>query len=286
MKFTLFFIFCFQSILFAKNDEAENKLVFLISPPRSLSVGFLRMIEARGDFAIYHEPLISVYDFIYFQELTKDWFLDGAYETYDQVKKDLFEEVGHSNVFVKEMSFSSKEFLIGDLDLMKSPNVHFVFLMRDPHDATISFYQRFNQTFEGFENVMGYRQLYELFEAVSGAAANPPLLLFSEDLASNPKQTVERFCSHVEIPFMENALAWKNLGLDFSASEWNECKLPKFAQHWHGEAIRSEGFGKLREYEVDLDGKPTFSEIKNEKDREVCKNAYQLNLPYYLKLKR
>ncbi len=288
---SLSFLFCFQicaenpEFSVGRNDCEKHKIVFLISPPRSLSVGFLRMIETRGDFKIFHEPSISVFDFVHFTELTKDWFQEGAYENFKDVKRDLFNEAAHSHVFIKEMSFSLKEFLIEDLGLMKKSNVYFVFLLRNPHHSIISFYHKFNRIFEGFENVIGYRQAYELFDAISAQAHNRPLILFSEDLAAKPKETIEKFCRHIEIPFIETALSWKDLGRDFDASEWNESKVPELVHHWHGEAIRSTGFGNLKGYDTDLNGNPTFAEIKNWEDREFCKKAYELNLPYYLKFK-
>lgn len=37
-------------------DTAPHKIIYLISPPRSLSTLFLRMMHNRGDFLVMNEP--------------------------------------------------------------------------------------------------------------------------------------------------------------------------------------------------------------------------------------
>ncbi len=261
-----------------------QKIVYLVSPPRSLSVGFLRMMEARGDFKIYHEPTISPYHQAMGFTFSKDWFKPGAFQTFDEVKESLFKE--NSNVFVKEMSFSLEMFL--DEDLTQRPNVYFIFLLRDPHSTVVSLYKKIiaivNDLSEvkDFEEAIGYEAAYNIYQKIIKAGARQPLVLLSEDLAASPKEIVQQVCDYVEIPWKEEALNWENLGSVFDGQEeWHEGKRDAaIIQHWHGDAIRSTQFQPLGSYDVDSVGTPTFHEVRNQ-DRERCKKVYSYSLPFY-----
>ncbi|MBS0606670.1 MAG: hypothetical protein AB7H48_08400 [Parachlamydiales bacterium] len=259
--------------------EEAHKIVYLVSPPRSLSVGFLRMMQARGDFKIYHEPTINAHHLMNQHLFCRDWYREKAFQTFEEVKKAIFKE--ESNVFVKEMSFSLLTFI--DEDLIKNENVYFVFLFRDPHHAIISLYKKIGSIVEDFHDAVGYEAAYEIFQKIVENKARRPLILFSEELASKPKEVIVQFCNYVGVPFDENSLTWPSLGENFSGyHEWHECKKTELTQHWHGNAIQSTQFGPLTTYQIDSQGNPTFSEIQDLSDREECKKAYIKALPYYL----
>ena len=73
-------------------NKTENKIVYLISPPRSLSVAFLRMMEARGDFTTMNEPSQWAYNVIENYEMAKPWFKNDAPQTFDEVKQIIFKK--------------------------------------------------------------------------------------------------------------------------------------------------------------------------------------------------
>jgi hypothetical protein len=274
-KCPLFLLFFLASCVLS---EASQKIVYLISPPRSLSVGFLRMMHARGDFKIYHEPTFPLY--CQFNNLTfaDDWIGEGTFQSFDEIKRAIFKE--NSNVFVKEMSFHLKNFI--DEEFIKNPNVYFIFLLRNPHHSIISLYNRLNAIYPDFHEAIGYRDAYEIFQKIIACGARKPLILFSEELSVNPEKVVKTFCSYVGIEFDENALSWENLGDKFSGyREWHENKKVELTHHWHGTAIRSSKFEPLKTYEVDDVGTPTFSEIENLNDRRECEKGYVDSLPYY-----
>lgn len=259
-----------------------GKIVYLISPPRSLSVGFLRMMEARGDFKVYHEPCLLPYFRLHNYAFGKDWFREGALESFEEVKQVIFQEP--SNVFVKEMSFHLYEFL--DDDLISHPNTYFVFLIRNPHSTIVSLYNKIGCIVEDFSDAIGHEKAWKIYEKIKAKNARPPLIIFSEALTNDPKNEIKNFCHYVEIPFIESALHWKNLGTEFNGhKEWHEGKVTELVQHWHGSAICSTQFEALRSYEIDENGNPTFSEIGVAKDREECQKFYQYHLPYYLLFK-
>lgn len=264
--------------------NCENKIIYLISPPRSLSVAFLRMMEARGDFKIMHEPAMSPYVFLD-PNLTADWMKPDAFKTFAEVKQKISENAQVSNVFVKEISFSAQKYLHEDSALVTNPNVYFVFLLRDPHHVVISYYKKKPYLQDSMSHQIGYQATYEIFKDIQAKAINAPLIILSEDLYSKPKETVEKFCKHVGISFLEKSLHWEDLGEEFSGHvAWGESKYKHITHHWHGDAIRSTGFGTPNKYAIDSNGKPTFQEIIVEEHKQACIKAYSENLMYYNKL--
>jgi hypothetical protein len=260
----------------------SHPIIYLISPPRSLSVAFTRMMQARGDFEIFHEPSQRAYDLIYYPELTKSWFREDAPKTFAEVKELILGVAQRKPVFVKEISFAVVEFLLNDPEFVQDPDLQFVFLLRNPHHVVISFYKKQTILPAGFDQLVGYEATYRIFQFVQENAARKPLILFTEDLYNEPEKTVKFFCDEVGVPYLPHSLEWSNLGDQFSGYvEWHEIKNPEITQHWHGEAIHSSGFGKPANYEVDEAGQPTFSEVKNEAMKEECEKAYKKNLPFY-----
>lgn len=280
-------VFSMTVVFFAMTASlfSANKIIYLISPPRSMSVAFTRMMQERGDFEIYHEPSQCAYDKLYYPELTATWFRKEAFLTFEQVKIELLTQAQQKNVFAKEMSFAVEEFLLNDLAFVQNPAVQFIFLIRNPHHTAISFYHKLGVLPDEWNSLIGYRAEYEIFQFVKKHAVNPPLILRTEDLYKRPEETIKVFCNRLEIPFLPESLQWSDLTADFTGEQqWHELKVSHLTHHWHGDAIRSTGFGKPHSYEVDEQGNPTFNEIKNEKDRLFIKQAHLVHLPYYEKL--
>jgi sulfotransferase family protein len=270
------------TILFANGIHASNKIVYLISPPRSLSVAFLRMMEARGDFEVFQEPSQKAYCIIHYPDLLKKWFLVDVPSTFNEVKNKIFQAAEYRNVFVKEMSFGVRDFLIGDSEIITSPHVRFIFLLRNPHHTVISFYKKNGKIPQNFSFLCGYQATYDILQAVLAHAVYKPLIIYSEDLYERPQEIAQQICNYLEIPFIQESLSWQDLGADFSGhEEWHEAKYKENMQHWHGEAIRSSGWGKPSTYEVDDSNQPTFSEVTNPEHRNACKKAYEENKIFY-----
>lgn len=258
-----------------------HKIVYLFSPPRSLSVAFMRMMEARGDFTVFQEPSLKAYEKKYYPQHLA-WFLDVVPETFSEVKARVLKEAQTRNVFVKEMAVSVKDFLIEDNDLIRNPNVKCIFLARNPHHAILSCYKKYNNLGKLPASECGYESTYLLLKAIQERGVIKPLVVHSEDLYENPERTAQVVCNYLGIEFLPKMLTWKDLGEDFSGHEqWHETKHKEITQHWHGDAIRSTGFGKPTQYEVDAQGKPTFSEVKDPAQRAAIIAAYNENKHYY-----
>jgi hypothetical protein len=90
-------------------DEVKpaHPIVILISPPRSLSTAFLRMISARGDFTCLHEYFSCCYAQKNEATIVGTWLRQDAPlpKTFAEIKNVIFETAKKSPVFVKEMSW-------------------------------------------------------------------------------------------------------------------------------------------------------------------------------------
>ena len=267
-----------------------NKIVYLISPPRSLSVAFLRMMQARGDFSIMHEPSQSVlFARTHPAEVFQDWFRSDAFQSYDEVKAAILQKAENNNLFIKEISFGVRDFHCQDFQLMQNPNAYFVFLVRSPHHTIISMYKKLKDNFSDlsipFCDLIGYKEEYDIFMTVKNHGSHQPYLIFTEDLYTNPDTTIQKFCDHVGIAFKPESLHWDDLGESFDGQEqWQEAKHAELAQYWHGDAIHSTGFAAPAPYAVDEQGNPTFSEIANLEHRETCAKIYCEQMIYYCQL--
>lgn len=273
-------ILMFSSCVFNAREANTNKIIYLISP-----VAFLRMMQARGDFVIVHEPSQLAFDSVKYPHETHDWFLESAPQNFEQVKKRIFNYAHNSSVFVKEISFAVKDFLKEDEELAKDSRVHFVFLLRNPHHAAISFYKKCDSVFledaQDFSDLIGYKAAYELYKSLSVRAVHKPLIILSEMLYTAPEETIKHFCHEADITYKPEALIWPELDTSFDGQEWHEIKQHQLMHHWHGDALRSGSFAKPAQYHVDENGQPTFVEIVDKNHREICKKAYSKNKYYY-----
>lgn len=260
----------------------EPKTIFLISTPRSLSSGFMRMMQERNDFEIFHEPTNAPFHIMHDQSYYDETYRTDSFQSYNEILESILTENKKSNVFIKDLSFTCHEFLTKENPLLQS--AHFAFLVRKPQDVILSLYQK-GLPPSIAQEVAGYQKFYELFELVEKHGKYPPYLFFSEDLGKNPEKTVASFCEHMGIAFKPESLTWKALGDQFEGEEWHDRKKIEAIQHWHADVIQSTCFVSLRTAEIDSDGVPTFSEITNPEDRAKCLEIYQRLLPYYVALK-
>lgn len=260
---------------------ANNKIIYFISTPRSLSTAFMRMMQTRGDFTLFHEPSMYIFLSKLYPEIKKD-FRPTTAQNFDEVQARVYTAAETNNVFVKEMAIVAKELILDQSEFLSDPDIYFVLMVRSPHSIAISFYNKLKEIPPLFADQIGSKTIYELLHGLKGKTAHDPYLILTEELYNNPEETIRRFCNHVGIPFDPKSLTWDDLGSDFNGiQEWHESKLVELTQYWHDNAIHSTGFGKPASYKLDSQGQPTFEEITNPKHRQLCIEAYQENLPYY-----
>ena len=278
-------IVIFISMRFSQLSEGKHPIIVQVSPPRCLSTAALRMWQARGDCEVLNEPFIAPF-------LLKDMHKEDVIKTgqwraqapqsYDYVLRKILAMSESKPVFVKEISFALMDLMRTDATLLRNKNVQFVFLIRNPHHIISSYYKILKFVGKNFCYEIGFQALYELYELVEKYAHKKPIIVCAEDLYTNPYDTIQLLCHRLQIPFVEQMMQWEDLGDSFEGvREWHETKKLDVIHHWHKNAIRSTGFHKPSEYEVDQNGYPTFSEVVNMWDRELCFDAYEINKKYY-----
>lgn len=216
---------------------SHNKLVILLSPPRSGSTALLRWFEQTGIFEIFHEPSICPYDLIHYPDLTKGWFNDSAYRSYAKVHTAILDALAHRNVFVKDMAFSSECYLACP-EIMKRAT--FIILVRHPVNTAISLYRNYPHWDEVTRNVFSYDHLTNIM-----VQSNDLIYLVAEKLYNDPRRVLTELCAKLSIPFEPSSLQWKAKPSYFDGRCWHEGKTPELFQMWHHDAIESTGFGPL-----------------------------------------
>lgn len=281
--YALLLVSSFSSTIFA-----GKKILFLVSTPRSLSTAFLRAIQARGEvdarygMDVFNEPFMPVWWANNGTGAQAVYREDSLVKTYQPIVDQLLQEAEQKPIFIKEQSFIVQSLLRNDDRLFTNPDVTFAMLLRNPHHSIISFYNKLGKVIDGFSAIVGHKGCYEVFQEIKTRTGKAPEIVISEDLYGHSYEAMQRFCERVDIPFVPEALRWQSLGSSFDGTQlWHEAKKQDKAQYWHGDAIMSTGFEKPRQYDVDEQGNPTFSEIEKLEDREACKKVYEENTYYY-----
>ena len=119
----------------------ENKVIYLISAPRSMSTFFVKLMDTRDDFKVYCEPLTPVY----FKN-TNVCIGSASYDmncSISSFKKEIHKAQQKKHVFVKDIGFfflySMKELK----NIIRDENTYFIFLVRNPHYSIISYVKNF-----------------------------------------------------------------------------------------------------------------------------------------------
>lgn len=275
----------FLSLRATDNTAKQIHEIYIqLSPPRCLSTALLRCWQSRGDCVVLNEPFISAYanQDILAAEVSSQWWRENAPMNFTEVEKNILISAEDAPVFVKEESFAFMDYLHANPNLLNNPHVHFIFLIRNPHHSICSYYKGHNGLIANFSYFVGFEPLYEIYQIVKANNPNTPCILSAEEVYSNPAQMIQDMCAALNIDFLEKMLQWEDLGDSFTGvKEWGELKKKELTHRWHGDAINSTAFHKPRSYELDANGNPTFSEIKNDSDRQTCFDAYVHNKIFY-----
>lgn len=197
-----------------------RQLLILWSPPRCRSTAFLRMMAARGDVEVVHEPFSQLMDF-------GSADVSGTKCTDEPaIMTALLELSQRTRVFVKDTTDFQYPALLEAGQFLRSAS-HSV-LIRDPGEAIAS-HARLNPEVTCAE--IGFERVREIYEAAAAAGATP-LVIDSDDLVDRPAETVRAYCAAVGIEFRPAALQWDPAAL----SAWER------AARWHVEAAGSTGF--------------------------------------------
>mgnify|MGYP003386356607 CR=1 FL=1 len=276
----------------------DNKVVYLISPPRSLSTAFLRSIQARNDFHVINEPGTYAYFNTHSEVVKKRLFGDEIpqLDTYDKIEENVFQMSKYKNVFVKEISFSMEEYLKfhsnTNSNWIKQKNLHFIFLLRNPYDTALSIYKKLKP--DGLKTLnkqLGYISSYHLYQYIVEHGSNEPIIIKSEDLYHDSIKLMKSLCKQLNISYTSNMTTWNHISNNMPLKD---SKVSEYTQHWHSDAMQSNGFHIPNNHHQNsiqdrsdgdgLKNNVLFENIDDINIRKVYQDVYQEHLPFYQEL--
>ncbi|MFG3711058.1 hypothetical protein [Micromonospora sp. NPDC047730] len=211
--------------------------------PRALSTAFLRMMIARGDVTVVHEPLVTLVDEGHVDLPTAD---GGAVTVTDpaDVVAHLTGLGRDRTVFVKDTLEYRYRHLFDDPEAIA--DVTHTFIVREPA-RTISSHYAIKPTVTCPE--IGFEHQWELFDLVRRTARRPPVVIRAEDLLRRPADTVAAWCAAVGLPFRPEALNWA----PGERAEWRRTRK------WHLDVERTSGFSPVaKSFAVTVDNDDTL----------------------------
>ncbi|MFA6303126.1 MAG: hypothetical protein WC627_08355 [Legionella sp.] len=271
-------------------DESpnDNKLIVVLSNPRSNSTVSVRIWEARhDDFVIMCEPGVLAYnkEMLTAQqrpELTEKLFEWGM-PTFNEVRKTITQELQNHDVFIKDTVFAAKHYLNTELPGISSPSSSFFFLLRDPADGLVSNYKVLPISMdENLRDAWSYEHMFHLYQNIKQLNKNVHLIR-SQDLINNPEETVQMMCQKAKVEYKPSCLQWDPL-ID-KREIGTYCR---FVPNWQDTVALSSGIDKnlsQSKAKRDANNAPTFEEIPPA-HREGYIEFYNEQIRYYRQLER
>ena len=234
--------------------STAHRLFVMWAPPRSLSTAFVRVMAARGDFTILHEPLCDLAacgHFVHRRAGAEPRRLDSAAALFEHVERQRRD----GPVFIKDTcEYDYRDVLEGSGYLREATHI---FMLREPASVINSHYH-INPAMR-CEDV-GYEHLARVYDLVRLQAAARPLFIDAERLVLDPAGTVERFCDSAGLAYLPESLRWEGGHLDI----WERTK------RWHLDAANSSCIAPIeRQYAARVD------------NHEQLRGFYQANRPFY-----
>jgi hypothetical protein len=200
------------------------------SGPRNLSTAMMYAFAARGDCAVWDEPFYAAY-------LAKTGIdhpmRDAIIATDDTDPARIAAACTGPTPDGKPLHYQKHMTLhmIPEFDRGFMRHLTNVFLIRHPARVVASYSQK--REAPTLPDI-GFVQQAELFDQVAGWTGRPPLVIDSADIRANPRESLEKLCTALGIPFTENMLHWP-AGPKPYDGVW--------APHWYNAVHASTGFG-------------------------------------------
>ena len=190
--------------------DTKHPVYVLWATPRSTSTAFEWMMRMRGDMACFHEPYGEAWyqgDDARAPRLTETSPRKPGLN-FEVVTERLFAAANQRPVFSKDMPQFTDHLWEGDfLDRFEHS-----FLIRDPAKVLSSLHRSWVKSGNaaGFErHEIGFDEQRRLFDELCDRQGEPPVVIDSDDLLSDPPVMVERYCQAIGIPFIAEALSWE-----------------------------------------------------------------------------
>ncbi|MEM6499703.1 MAG: hypothetical protein AAF709_23670, partial [Pseudomonadota bacterium] len=182
------------------------------------------IMRERGDLDVLHEPFMYHHYLDRSDRLFADFEPEpGHPKTYEEIREMIVTRSEARPVFFKDMAYYIAADLPNDPEF--SSMMTHAFLVRDPAEAILSYHRR-EPAFSCEE--LGLMSQFALYTALI-ELGQTPLVLTADQLRSSPEATLERYWSHVGLPFAPHAFSW-------------EAEVPEDWQSvaaWHDRAVSS-----------------------------------------------
>lgn len=236
-----------------------SNILALWATPRSTSTAFEWMMRMRGDFECLHEPFGQAYYFGADRRTTRPEENEFKPEiSYSRTWQEIAALAAKGPVFSKDfpnyiMHMADGEFL----DYFRH-----TFLIRHPGKVLPSMYAHW----ENFTlDETSFSAMREMFDVVTERYGEIPPVIDSDDLLADPAAMTEAYCDAVGIPFMPEALEWK---------EGDRDEVTWYGGRWHDNLKESTGLAPQHNRYVEIEDVPFLQEMF-----DVC-------LPHYEALHR
>lgn len=266
--------------------QQAHPITYIVATPCSGLIETLRMMHQRGDMNVMHIPGNLAYCHVHnYLNIVQGWYRDDAPTSYAQAAAEIESMAQKGPVVVGENTHTAMEFLADNPDFANNPNVQYVFLIGDPHEITISYYDKKKDYFdqmpeEQIARSIGYKELHA-FIASLRENGKRVFICETKSLYERPDTTIKALCTYLHILYKPEALHWSDLSANFKTFPFWTIENTNCSLEWHSDAIRSTEFTPSQTYKVDAEGNPTFEEIENEKHHTICEKAYEENKVYY-----
>ena len=225
--------------------------------PRAVSTAFGRMMMARGDVTVVHEPLVTLAD----HGAIEVPGLGGGTVTLDSavaVLEHLAKLAAERPVFFKDTLEYRHQVLYDHPELIAG--FRHTFMVRDPARTIASHYALKPEV---SCSDIGYEHEWDLFELTRQVCGRRPVVVSAERLLADPERVVAAYCDAVGLDFRPGALSWR----PEDRPEW------RASRRWHLDAIASSGFGLPdKQYAVTVD------------NDERLRSYYEHHRPFYERL--
>jgi len=241
------------------NGISEICRIAMWSGPRNVSTALMRSFENRSDCVVVDEPFYAHYlSKTGIEHPGNDIVLASQPQNANEVIAGLMAPLaaGAQVQYQKQMSHH----ITSDVSLEWAKDIHNCFLLREPRAMIASYVKK---RADPVLDDLGYRQLAEIYDFVSGAEKTAPIVIDSDDLLCNPPAVLRALCERLNIPFEQAMLAWPQ-GKRASDGAW--------APWWYANVEKSTAF----------ESRPPFEGSLPDHLEELARQA----MPYYERLAR
>ncbi len=205
-------------------------IIHLIACPRTISTGMMYAFAQRSDTTVVDEPFYGLYlRHTHADHPAREEVIASQPGTEDDIIGQLHQKATEGHLFIKNIASHFKA-----LDPARYEDMRTVFLIRDPRQIITSYAKVIEWP---TQDDIGLQRQWSLYRHYSQRSHEPPIVIDSNDLLSDPKAHLERLCHELGLPFEEGMMSWP-AGPKPYEGVWG--------LHWYGNLHRTTTFEKQR----------------------------------------